>query len=59
MKREREPNPEWDPVFKSNYRTKLLFPSEWIQKAQGLLDSAKLLEPEIAAIWESMREWQE
>ncbi len=57
MNHERERNPEWDPVFKSNYRTKLLFPSEWVRKAQGLLDSAKLLEPEVVAIWDSMREW--
>lgn len=59
MKSDREPNPEWDPVFKSNYRAKLLSPSEWLRRAQGLLDSAKLLEPEVAAIWESLREWNE
>jgi hypothetical protein len=27
--------------------------------AQGLLDSAELLEPEVALIWQSMREWHE
>src|SRR6266487_4632962 len=47
-----------DPVFKTNYRASLLSSSSWTKKADALLDSARLLEPEVAAIWESLREWQ-
>jgi hypothetical protein len=56
LKPKRKPNPEWDPVFKSNYRTDLLSHSSWVRKAEGLLDSASLLEPEVASIWASLRE---
>jgi hypothetical protein len=59
MKPNREPNPEWDPVFKSNYRAKLLSRADWIRKGQALLESAKLLEPDVAAIWKGLREWHE
>jgi len=59
LKPKRKPNPEWDPVLKSNYRTDLLSHSSWVRKAESLLDSASLLEPEVAAIWASLRERHE
>ena len=59
MKRKHKPNPEWDPVFKANYRAKLLSSDSWTRVANGLLDSAHQLEPEVAAIWKGLREWHE
>lgn len=59
MKKNRNPNPEWDPVFKANYRGKLLSSESWVKLADALLDSAAKLELEVAAIWKSFREWNE
>jgi hypothetical protein len=52
----RSPNVEWDPVFKANYRAKLLSPTNWIRVADSLLDAARVLESQVADIWKSLRQ---
>jgi hypothetical protein len=55
----RPANTEWDPVWKAGYRTNLLSIETWIRMADSLRDAARLLEPRVTEIWESLRHWNE
>jgi len=53
----KKPDPKWDHVYKSNYQSKLLSWRSWSEQAEGLLNAAELLVPEVEAVWQSHREW--
>lgn len=56
-KRKSPPDPEWDPVTRSNYRSRLLDPDSWLQTSDRLLAVARLLEPRVARYWKATVAW--
>jgi len=46
----------WDRVSRTNYRSKAFWDVHWIMKARDLLESAKLIEPEVVRYWDNSRE---
>lgn len=46
---------DWDYVYRQNYESRVFCDIHWIGKAEDLMQSAKLLEPEVIRIWESFR----
>ncbi|MDZ7759478.1 MAG: hypothetical protein U5L00_04380 [Desulfovermiculus sp.] len=46
----------WDSVHKTNYESKAFWDIHWIRKANDLLKSADLIEPEVLRLWNSVEE---
>jgi hypothetical protein len=44
---------DWDKVHRQNYESRAFWDIHWIAKANDLLLSAKLIEPEVIKLWES------
>jgi len=53
----RKPNPEWDPVYFSNYRRDLFSASKWKRQADALFEAAALVEVEVREIWAHNMRW--
>ncbi len=46
----------WDSVHRTNYESKAFWDIHWIRKANDLLKSADLIEPEVVRLWNSVEE---
>ena len=46
---------DWDSVHRSNFEQAAFMHINWIRKARELFESAKVLEPAVARVWESYR----
>lgn len=57
MVRKRKPDPEWDPVYRSNYRMDLFSATKWKRQAGTLFEAAALLEVEVREIWAHNMKW--
>lgn len=53
----RKPDPEWDHVYASNYRSTLLSGQQWLIQANALLHAADLLDPEVRNVWQHNMAW--
>ncbi len=47
---------DWDRVHRINYESTAFLFYNWIGKAKALIESAKLIEPEVIRYWENSRE---
>ena len=45
----------WDMVFRQNYLSRVFWHIHWVSKAEDLLQSAKLIEPEVVRLWDNYR----
>lgn len=48
---------DWDQIDKRNYESTVFWDLHWITKADDLLASAALLEPEVRKVWKNLREY--
>ena len=44
---------DWDRVHRQNYQSQAFWDIHWISKAKDLLESAKLIEPEVVRLWKN------
>lgn len=56
-KRKSPPDPEWDPVSRSNYLTAFLRSDSWLQTSDRLFAVAKLLEARATRYWKALLAW--
>lgn len=57
MRQRKKTITNWDKVYRQNYETHAFSDIYWIRKAKNLLESAKLIEPEVIRLWKNYRRY--